>query len=145
MIEILYKIYDTLTLNEKKSLTVWDLFLRAIPLSNFDKWLLTLYVDLEVIYYLVDGESPMSIARRLQVPTRFVYDVAKLYGLFVQDISLPYSVFSVYTEGMSVEKYIEITSKVLKRPLFRDVAKKHLLNVELYYDLKGIIKDYYEN
>lgn len=143
MKEILYQIYHTLTPDELKTLTVWDLFLRATKLGNFEKWLLTLYVDLDILYRLADGQSPMFIARSMGISTKHIYKVSSYWGIFPNDVSLAYSIFSIYYDGITVEDYIKQTSKFLRKPLFKDVARKHLLNVERYLDLEGILKEYY--
>ena len=145
MKEILYRIYSTLTKEQLARYTVWDLFLDATNLSPLDRWLLTLRVDLPLLFSLVDGHSPTFLARRYGLSAKTVYEIAQLWGIVPFDVSLTFSVFSIYEPDMSVETFISVCKELFKATLFKQEARKIIYNVERYNDLTEILKEFYED
>jgi len=142
MREILYKIYQSLSDEQKKTLTVWDLFLLSTHLSNLDKWILTLRVDIDIIYSLVDGQSPMTIARRLGIRTLSVYKIARLWGIVPVDISTTFSILAIYEDSMSFSEFRLAYDSYTNKKLFKEQALIIFYNIKRYLDFLDVLKEF---
>lgn len=142
MIEKMIKTYETLNDKEKKTFSLWDLFIKTINKSNFDIWLLDLKANIEIISLLVDGISPTSVARRYNIPTTSVYEICKSWGIRPFSVTLDFSALSFYKPGMTALEMCNLVNIVLSKPLSLNTYRDIIYNLERYYDFIEVLEEY---
>lgn len=128
-----------------KKFTAWDIISKVLSESSgYDVHFLTLKADLDVIKLIAEGLSVSSIANRLSVPSKYVYDVAKIWGLVIMDSTLDFNPLLVYKEGMTAQELMFYMNDIVPVELDLKTAKDIISNIDKLYDFTKFLEEYYD-
>lgn len=138
--------YDLLLEENSEPMNVWNVFISLLRRNGKHDmvWYITLLADFQVIKLIANGFSMRKLMNLLNLSRESIQCVADTWGLSILADGLLISPLQVYTEGNSLEYFMESLSELLGYSIPTSEAMKALDNCRQYYILDTFLEEEFD-
>lgn len=124
---------------ENADATAWDAFISLVD-GKVPKYVLYLRADIEIIRYIAEGNTVLSIHRMTGIPSKIIREIVNLWGLEPLDTALDFNPLLVYNSGMTAEEMERKVNSMLPIPISIGEYRKIIHNIQKYHDFLNALE-----